>query len=510
MQEAAMQQVALIPQPRHVAPQPGVCVLSGASPLVAEGGCERALALVREALGSPGPAAGAQVTLRIDPGLAELGPEGYRLTTAPDGATLAAPQEAGLLWAVQTLRQLMPAQALAPERASQQAWQLACVEIEDAPRFGWRGMMLDVARHFFPAATVKRLIDLCALHKLNRFHWHLTDDQGWRIEIRRYPHLTKVGSQRRESLIGHQRDMPARYDGTPHGGFYTQHEIREVVAYAQARGITVVPEIEMPGHATAAIAAYPELGNLGQRLEVATHWGIFENTFNVEEATFYFLRHVLEEVLGLFPSEYVHIGGDEAPKQQWNASPVAQQRMRELGLADADQLQSYFVRRIDAFLHSHGRRMVGWDEILEGGLAAHATVMSWRGEAGGIAAARQGHDVVMTPTHSTYFDQYQFENRGDESIGIGGYLPLERAYAYEPIPAELSPEEARHVLGTQGQLWTEYVIDEQQVDFKLFPRMCALAEVAWSMPERRSYQDFLARLPAHLERLDALGVRYAR
>jgi hexosaminidase len=389
-------------------------------------------------------------------------------------------------------------------------WNIRSVEIEDYPRFGWRGAMLDVARHFMPKEFVLKFIDLIALHKLNVLHLHLTDDQGWRLEIKRYPRLTEVGAWRKETLVGkYQRDAAAEtYDGKPHGGFYTQADVREIVAYANARGVHIVPEIEMPGHGQAAIAAYPELGNTGQQLPVRTRWGICENVFNVEESTIQFLQNVLAEVLDLFPSPFIHIGGDEAPKTQWKASPAAQTRMRELGLQNEDELQSYFVRRMDAFLNSRGRRLVGWDEILEGGLAPNATVMSWRGEDGGIVAAKAGHDVVMAPNRHTYLDYYQSEDRTTEPLAIGGYIPLAKVYDYEPIPAALSAEEAQHVLGAQGQLWTEYMPTPKQVEYMAFPRLCALAEVLWTPAAAKEYAGFMARLPTHLQRLRILDVNF--
>jgi len=454
------------------------------------------------------PVAGAgqpAIIFQID-GTVPGGDEAYRLEVNEEGARLYAPTEAGLLHAAQTLRQLLPAEIFNAQLVSDVRWVIPGVVIEDAPRFGWRGGMIDVSRHFFDADFIKRYIDLLALHKLNRFHWHLTDDQGWRIEIKRYPKLTEVGAWRSESIIGHPaRDLPHRYDGEPHGGFYTQDEIREVVAYAARRGITIIPEIEMPGHAQAAIAAYPELGNLDTPLEVGKIWGIIENVFNADESTIEFLQNVLLEVMELFPSRYIHVGGDECVKTQWNNSAKAQARMRELNLPDADALQSYIIRRMDAFLNEHGRVLVGWDEILEGGLAENAIVMSWRGETGGIAAAKEGHDVVMAPWDTTYFFLDQLESH--KTSMTTGLLTLEKAYGYEPIPPGLTPDEAKHVLGAQGQLWTEYMPTIQKLEFMAFPRMCALAEVVWSK-NRESYADFVARLKLHLRRLDLLGVGY--
>ena len=452
------------------------------------------------------------IELRLDRSLKHLGPEGYSLSVTPERVEALAYGEAGLFYAVQTLRQLFPATIYRQAPTGTPTWRIPCAEIEDRPRFGWRGAHLDVSRHFMSKSFIKKFIDLLALHKLNTFHWHLTDDQGWRIEILRYPRLTEVGAWRKETLVGHWSDNleTPRFDGKPHGGFYTQEDVREIVAYAHQRHVTVVPEIEMPGHSQAAIAAYPELGNTSQPVQVSTGWGIHEDVFNVEESTILFLQNVLEEVLELFPSQFIHVGGDEVPKRHWKESPRAQRRKQELGLANEDELQSYFIRCMDAYLTGKGRRLVGWDEILEGGLAPNATVMSWRGEEGGIAAAQAGHDVVMAPNQYTYLDYYQSADPNSEPLGIGGYLPLEKVYGYEPIPAALKDRAARHVLGAQAQLWTEYLPNERQVEYMAFPRLCALAEVAWSPPEVKDYPDFLSRLAGHLPRLDALDVRYRK
>jgi hexosaminidase len=450
------------------------------------------------------------IDLRLDERMTSLGAEGYRLAVSPDRVQIRAYREAGLFYAIQSLRQLLPWDIYRAAPVGRAEWLIPCVEIHDTPRFDWRGAHLDVGRHFLPKSFIKKFIDLLALHKLNIFHWHLTEDQGWRIEIKRYPRLTEVGAWRKETLIGRfssSRENP-QYDGKPHGGFYSQEEIREIVAYAQERCVTIVPEIEMPGHAQAAIAAYPELGNMGLPVEVSTAWGIHEHVFNVNESTLKFLENVLAEVLELFPSEFIHVGGDEVPKTEWRESPEAQARMRELGVANEEELQSYFIRRMDRFLTAQGRRLVGWDEILEGGLAPNATVMSWRGEEGGIAAARAGHDVVMAPYQYTYLDYYQSEEQQEEPLAIGGYLPMEKVYGYEPIPRALAAEEADRVLGAQGQLWTEYMPDYRQVEYMAFPRLCALAEVLWTPPEQKVYHDFLTRLAVHLERLAVLDVHY--
>jgi len=342
---------------------------------------------------------------------------------------------------------------------------------------------------------------------MNVLHLHLTDDQGWRLEIKKYPKLTEVGAWRKETRAGNERDA-AGFDGTPHGGFYTQAQAREIVAYASERHVAVLPEIEMPGHTQAAIAAYPELGNTTEPLEVFTRFGINPHVVNVEEGTVTFFQDVLREVMDIFPNPFIHIGGDECPKEEWRLGARAQASIRELDLKDEDALQSWFIRRMDDFLTAHGRTLVGWDEILEGGLAPGAVVMSWRGEKGGIAAAKAAHQVVMAPNTYTYFDYYQVEERANEPLAIGGYLPLDKVYSYEPIPSQLTADEAKYVLGIQGQLWTEYMKTPDSVEYMAFPRACALAEVAWSRREGKDFTGFLQRLSAHLHRLTALGVRY--
>jgi hexosaminidase len=509
-----------IPKPVKLTPRDGVFTLTADTPIVAHGPASTIGHTLARAIA---PATGYWLTvttsssransivIEIAPDLAHLGAEGYQLNVTPESITLHAPQPAGLFYGVQSLLQLLPPEILREAPVENVAWTIPCGQIEDYPCFGWRGAMLDVGRHFMPKSFIKKFIDLLALHKLNTFHWHLTEDQGWRIEIKQYPRLTEIGAWRKETLIGKpDRNNPEndKFDGKPHGGLYTQDDVREIVAYARARYIVVVPEIEMPGHAQAAIAAYPELGNTGQQIEVGTTWGIYENVFNVEESTFQFLRNVMAEVLALFPSPFIHIGGDECPKAQWKASPQAQARMKELGLKDEEELQSHFVRRMDEFLTSQGRWLVGWDEILEGGLAPNATVMSWRGEKGGIAAARAGHDVVMSPNTSTYLDYYQSEDRSKEPLAIGGFVSLEKVYTYQPIPKELTPEEARHVLGAQGQLWTEYMPNTRHVEYMAFPRLCALAEALWTPGAAKDYGDFTRRLGTHLKRLSILDVNY--
>ena len=514
-----MSKTTIVPAPSRVVPGEGTFVLTPETALVAAAPAAEVAALfaqqIAPAIGFALPVMAAPqgdrpvIAFVLDEAAADLGAEGYRLTVTPSCVTARAAQPAGLFYAAQSLRQLLPPEIFSSAPVKGVAWTMPCVEIEDVPRFGWRGAMLDVSRHFMPTEFVLRFIDLLALHKLNVFHWHLTEDQGWRIEIKKYPRLTEVGAWRKETLVGRmQRDAEMTFDGVPHGGYYTQDEVREVVAYAQARYVTVVPEIEMPGHAQAAIAAYPELGNLTEPLDVRTYWGISDNVFNVEESTIAFLQDVLDEVLDLFPSEFIHIGGDEAPKKQWRESPAAQARMRVLGLHDEEELQSYFIRQMDAFLTSRGRRLIGWDEILEGGLAENATVMSWRGVQGGVAAATSGHDVVMAPNTYTYFDYYQSADRDAEPLAIGGFLPLEGVYAFEPVCEGIDEVHAHHVLGGQGQLWTEYIPTPEHVEYMAFPRLCALAEAVWTPAEGRNYADFLARLAVHLQRLDGLNVHY--
>jgi len=444
----------------------------------------------------------------------KMGLEEYRLTIEPDRIGIVAASPKGYFYATQTLLQLLPAEAFSPELARKVDWTAPCVHVEDQPRFGYRGLMLDVGRHFFPVAFIKKYIDLLALHKMNTFHWHLTDDQGWRIEIKKYPRLTQVGSRRDSTIIGHASRGNAAYTGTydhkPYGGFYTQDEIREVVRYAQSKFVTIVPEIEMPGHALAALAAYPELGaNPDKRYRVATTWGVMDDVFLPREQTFQFLENVLTEVMALFPGEYIHIGGDECPKKTWKESSFCQDLMKKEGLNDEHELQSYFIRRIDKFITSKGRKMIGWDEILEGGLSPNATVMSWRGIKGGIEAARQKHDVIMTPSTFFYLDYYQ----GDPKISplplsIGGYLPLRKVYSYEPIPAELKPDEAKYIRGAQANIWSEYIATPTQAEYMTYPRACAVAEVVWSPKDCCTFDDFVARLKVHFKRLDYLGVKY--
>ena len=429
------------------------------------------------------------ITLTLDASMPN--DEGYRLTTDAQGVRLCARTPRGIFYGIQTLRKSMPASAQGATIL------LPSGQVEDQPRFAYRGMHLDVCRHFIPLSFVKKYIDLLALHNMNTLHWHLTDDQGWRLEIKKYPRLTEVGSQRSRTVIGRNS---GEYDETPHGGFYTQEEAREIVRYAQERHITVIPEVEMPGHALAALAAYPEFGCTGGPYEVCPLWGVFDDVFCIgNDQAIQFLEDVLAEVIDIFPSRYIHIGGDEAPRTRWQHCPQCQARIRAEKLkADAkhsaeDRLQSYCMTRIERFLNERGRQIIGWDEILEGDVAPNATVMSWRGSAGGIQAAQMGHDVIMTPNDYCYFDYYQTKERDNEPLAIGGYVPLEKVYSLEPT-AQLTAEQARHIVGAQANLWTEYIATPEHVEYMVLPRMAALCEVQWSAPEKKSYDDFRNRL----------------
>ncbi|WP_436975664.1 beta-N-acetylhexosaminidase [Nonomuraea angiospora] len=491
----------IVPKPVKHEPRPGAFVLDRETSLAADPALGEVAAWLRGELapvtgGELLPGGSGTITLA----LGDLPPEAYRLTV---GATveIVAGGPAGAFYGAQTFRQLLPPAAF--RKAGGGPFEVPGAYVEDAPRFGWRGALLDVARHFMVKRDVLRFIDLLALHKLNVLHLHLTDDQGWRVEIRRYPRLTEAGSWRKESQTGWNGPM----DGRPHGGYYTQDDIREIVAYAAARHVTVVPEIDLPGHTQAAIAAYPELGNLDTPLEVRTTWGVGHNVVNVEDSTIKFFQNVLDEVLELFPSPYIVLGGDECRKDQWRASPAAQRRIAELGLRDEEELQSWFIHQFDAYLTARGRRLVGWDEILEGGLAPGAVVASWRGELGAVTAARRGHDVINCSNTSLYLDYRQGPGE-EEPVPFGTVLALEDVYAFEPVPADLRGEPAAaRVLGAQCCLWTELIDSARHADYMAFPRLTAFSETVWSSPER-DLADFRRRLAAHLPRLEAIGVEY--
>lgn len=437
-----------------------------------------------------------------------LGTEGYRLSVSKDRVDIEAATDAGLFYGAQSLRQLLPPDIFRRAKVDGVAWTATGVKIEDKPRFRWRGGMLDTGRHFMPKEFVLKFIDMLAIHKMNTFHWHLTEDQGWRIEIKKYPKLTQVGAWRKNSMTKYS---PAEYTGKPHGGFYTQDDIREVVAYAKARFVNVVPEIEMPGHSQAAIAAYPELGNNPDKpLEVGTTWGVIENVFNVEDSTIKFLQDVLTEVMDLFPGQFIHIGGDECPKVQWKASEKVQAKMKALGLKDEHAMQSWFIGLMDKFIDGKGRRLIGWSEILEGGLAEKAALMVWLGNEGAMEAVKSGHDVVMAQTTHTYLDYYQSRAKDKEPWAIGGFLPLDKVYSYDPILADMTAEHAKHVLGVQFQCWTEYISNGKHVEYMVYPRACALSEVAWSEVKNKNYTRFETGLSEHLKRLAAYDVNFRK
>ena len=426
-------------------------------------------------------------------------PEAYQLKVTDQGVTITAPTEAGVFYGIQTLRKSLPI-AQGADVA------LPAVEIKDAPRFGYRGAHFDVSRHFFTIDEVKTYIDMLTLHNMNRLHWHITDDQGWRLEIKKYPKLTEIGSQRSGTVIGRNS---GEYDNTPYGGFYTQEQAKEIVDYAAERYITVIPEIDLPGHMLAALTAYPELGCTGGPYEVWRQWGVADDVLCAgNDQVLKFIEDVYSELIDIFPSEYIHVGGDECPK--------CQARIKALGLksdknhSKEERLQSFVINHIEKFLNDHGRQIIGWDEILEGGLAPNATVMSWRGESGGIEAAKQKHDVIMTPNTYLYFDYYQAKDTENEPFGIGGYLPIERVYSYEPMPASLTPEEQQYIKGVQANLWTEYIATFSHAQYMVLPRWAALCEVQWSTPDKKNYEDFLSRLPRLIKWYDAEGYNYAK
>ena len=441
-----------------------------------------------------------KISFKIDDSI--YNDEGYELNVSKNDITIKSKHAKGAFYAVQSLLQLLPL----PSSAN--TFKIACINIKDEPQFKYRGMHLDVGRHFFSVDFIKKYIDLMARLKMNTFHWHLTEDQGWRIEIKKYPKLQEIAAYRKETLIGHYNDQPHQFDGKPYGGFYTQEQIKEVVAYAKTRQVTIIPEIEMPGHSQAAIAAYPELGCSGEQVEVATKWGVFDEVYCPKESTFKFLEDVIDEVVALFPGKYIHIGGDEAPKTNWKNCAHCQKLIKKEGLKDEHGLQSYFIARMEKYINTKGKQIIGWDEILEGGLAPNATVMSWRGTSGAVQAAKEGHDVILTPGSHCYFDHYQSENE-NEPLAIGGFLPLEKVYHFNPIPEGLTDKEATYVLGAQGNVWTEYMQTEKQVEYMAYPRAVALSEVLWSSPEHKNFPDFINRLEQYQKRLDLLEVNYA-
>lgn len=445
------------------------------------------------------------IVLRL--GLQTENPEAYLLEVNEDQVTITGSSAAGVFYGIQTLRKSLPV-------AKDAQVELPPVRVNDAPRFAYRGMMLDVCRHFFSLDSVKRYIDMLALHNINRFHWHLTDDQGWRIEIKKYPQLTQIGSQRKETVIGRNS---GKYDGIPYGGYYTQEEAREIVAYAKDRYITVIPEFEMPGHMQGVLAAFPELGCTGGPYDVWTQWGVSEDVICAgNDKSLELIKDVLAELIEIFPSEYIHVGGDECPKTRWEKCPKCQAKIRQLGLKDdkehtAEQrLQSYIITEAEKFLNAHGRKIIGWDEILEGGVAPNATVMAWRGAGEGVKAAKMRHDVIMVPTTYFYFDYYQTNILDEEPLAIGGYVPIEKVYSFEPYQKELTAEENKHIIGLQANLWTEYITSFRHVEYMVLPRMAALSEIQWTQPQFKDYGDFLERMPKMFDIYDIYGYNYAR
>lgn len=446
------------------------------------------------------------ILIKMDESL-RIPAEGYSFSSNSDKIIISASGKAGLFYGIQTLRQLMPSEIFSSKLVRDVEWSIPAVEIKDAPRFAWRGLHLDTCRHFMPVDFIKKFIDLMAIHKMNSFHWHLTEDQGWRIEIKKYPLLTKKGSYRKETLIGHARDKSLKYDGKRYGGFYTQQQIKEIVQYAADRYVNIMPEIEMPGHSLAALAAYPELSCTGGPHEVATKWGVFDDVFCAgNEQTFTFMQNVLSEVIKLFPGKYVHIGGDECPKSRWEKCPKCQKKIIEESLKNEHELQSYFIKRIGKYLNERGKTFVGWDEILQGGLASNAVVMSWRGIKGGIAAAKASHFTVMSPKTHCYLDYYQGETSA-EPLAIGGFLPLKEVYSYNPIPRQIR-KSAKYILGVQGNIWTEYMKAPANVEYMAYPRAIAIAEIGWSDYPRKNFKSFLTRLNENLKRLDQLNLNY--
>ena len=515
---AEREAVSVIPQPQHMRIDEGSFAITRSVPLYLDEltpEMERIVAFLNERL-----ATAAGFTLKVEeadlrntakPGIwflnSGLPSEHYYLQVLPGRILIEYGDGAGAFYGLQTLLQLLPTEIFADHRVRGVRWEVPCCDIEDGPRFAYRGMHLDCCLHFFEMDFLKRYIDIMALHKVNRFHWHLTEDQGWRLEIKKYPLLTEKGQWRKETVIGSLKS--GIYDGIPHGGFYSQDEVRELVQYAAERYVTIIPEIEMPGHALAAIACYPELScGLEDHYETATKWGVFKQVFCPKEETFKFLEDVMDEVFELFPSTLVHIGGDECPKASWKQCPHCQALIRKLGLKDEFELQSWFITRMEKYINSKGHEIIGWDEILQGGLAPNAKVMSWLGEEGGIKAAQQHHEVVMAPYPKYYLDYWQADP-DSEPLAMGGPTLLRTMYEYEPVPAVLTPEEARYIIGVEGCVWTEYMPTPARVEYMAWPRMCAIAESGWSSGAK-DYDAFTRRLEHHLQRLDNLHVGYCK
>jgi hexosaminidase len=514
---------AVIPAPQEMKAQGGVFVLNADAGVDSDLATRPAASFLAERLrlgtgfkiplrSSNKPAAG-NIFFTTNGSDSSLGAEGYELTVTPDSAVIRAPGSAGLFYGAQTMLQLLPPEVLAASPVAGVAWEAPCVQIKDQPRFPWRGLMLDVSRHFFTPREVKQILDAMALHKLNRFHWHLVDDQGWRLQIKKYPRLTEVGAWRKGINFGLDPKASTAYgpDGR-YGGFYTAADIREVVRYASVRHIMIVPEIEMPGHSSAALAAYPEFSCSGGPFTTDVSGGIYPGVYCAgNDGTFEFLQNVLKEVFTLFPGKYIHVGGDEVPKSAWKDCPKCDALRKAENINSNQQVESYFIKRIEKFVNANGKTLIGWSEIREGGLAQNAAIMDWIG--GAVDSAMAGHDVVMTPSSPKdycYLDHYQSHDRAKEPRAIGGFLPLRQVYAFEPIPANLPPQFQSHILGPQGNLWAEYIPNIKHAEYMIFPREAAMAEVGWSSKDSRNFDDFLHRWEVDQRRLDQMGVNYRR
>ena len=512
------QALPLIPLPSEIKQGTGVFTITSATKIVlktdsseVKKDCDLFLDLINPSTGlniDYASSSTSPIIVEINPQIAH--PEGYYLKVTTRDVTIRARTSAGIFYAFQTLRQLLPPYIESRSVIANQRWTIPVVEINDAPRFSYRGLMLDVARHFFPVGDVKRYIDLMSLYKYNYLHLHLTDDQGWRVELHYFPRLQSISAWRRETIIGHLNDEPRRYDGIRYGGYYTQAELRELIRYAADRHITIVPEINLPGHASALLAAYPELACSGGYFEVAREWGIFPNILCPREDTFMTLEHLLNEVMYIFPSKYIHIGGNDVPKEQWQKSEFCHNLKIQNNLQTDEQLHTWFMRRVAQIVQQYGRRAIGWDELLDGGNIFGATIMSRRGEQEAIEAAKKGYNIIMTPNRQCYFDYYQASRSIEQPLAQTGYLPLSMVYQYDPVPKKLTDDQKMCILGTQGNLWTEYIPDMRQAEYMTYPRACALAEVAWTPADKKSYNQFVVRLRGHSNRLGMMNVNFAR
>lgn len=515
-------EVDVIPQPASVEVYEGTFNAAGASfktdgtlGSLASDAVARFEKNLESASAQPAGTSGTRFVFTMDN---SLGKEEYILSVDSKKAVVKASDLNGVLYAIETMKQLLPVEIYTGAQAPDADWTLPCMKIQDKPRFSYRGMHLDVSRHFFGMDEVKKYLDIMAIHKLNVFHWHLTDDQGWRLEIKKYPQLTEIGSVRSKTLVGHGRDSRT-YDNIPYGEgcWFSQEQVKEIIDYAAARGIEVIPEIDLPGHMLAALATFPELGCTGGPYEVWGRWGIADDVLCVgKESTMEFLENVLSEVADLFPSEYVHIGGDECPKVRWENCPACQAKIKELGYKDDDKhtaeqyLQTYVTSRMEKFLEGKGKKIIGWDEILEGEVAPNATIMSWRGIEGGQEAVKLGHDAIMVPTSYFYFDYYQSKDTENEPFAIGGYVPVEKVYSFEPFTEDMTDEEKAHIIGVQANMWTEYITSDSKLEYMLLPRMSALSEVQWCEPENKDYSRFLKDMKSMAGIYDILGYNYAR